>query len=115
MSPGRQQQMSSYRTPVDDNVRTGFFCSLCCEAFLYVIGPIFFGLYLFEGLGKKPEPAYDCYANNYYDYGVAGVMDIDDPYWINVSEMYRILLGILFGTSLFALLVMVPLRACFGL
>lgn len=108
--------MGSYRTPSnDDRNRTAFLSGLCCEAFLYLLGPIFYGLYLFEGLGKKTEPAFDCYANWYYDYAVPGIMDVDDDYWVNVSELFRIILITEFVISLFALLVLLPLRLCFGL
>ena len=66
-------------------------------------------------MGKKTEPAFDCYANWYYDYAVPGIMDVDDDYWVNVSELFRIILITEFVISLFALLVLLPLRLCFGL
>jgi hypothetical protein len=109
--------MGSYRTPntADDNNRAGFLCGICCEALCYSVLPIFYGLYLFEGLGKKNEPAFDCYANWYYDYAVPGIMDVDDEYWVNVSELFRAILIAEFAITLFALLVLLPLRLCTGL
>ena len=77
---------NSVRQTVESNAYSGFLCGIACEAFLYLIGPIFYGLFLFEGLGKKTEPAYDCYASWYFDYAIPGIMDIDDDdEWINVT------------------------------
>tara|TARA_B110000305_G_C19202384_1_gene521810 strand:- start:429 stop:575 length:147 start_codon:yes stop_codon:yes gene_type:complete len=46
-----------------------------------------YGLYLFEAIGKKEEPDYDCYANKYDMMALPGIMDIpmDESSWINVS------------------------------
>ena len=42
-------------------------------------------------------------------------MKIDDDFYVNVSELFRIILITEFTVSLFALLVLLPLRLCFGL
>lgn len=114
MSPYRGQEMA-YETPIDERGLTGFLFGICCEAFLYLLGPIFYALFLFEVLGKKLEPNFDCYANIHYDYAIPGVMNISDGDWMNVSYLYRVVLITGLAVSLFNLLILLPLRACFGL
>ena len=55
-----------------DNRARNFLCGIFFEAIAYSIGPVVFGLYLFEAVGKKTEPAWDCYANWYYDEAAPG-------------------------------------------
>ena len=84
MQAGQQMAMD-YAGRIQERALQGFLCGTCCEGFCYLIGPIFFALFLFEGLGKKMEPAYDCYANPHYEYAIPGVMEIDDGDWMNVT------------------------------
>ena len=86
----------------------------CCETFCNAIWPIIFGLFLFEAVGEKSTPSYDCYANNDDNYPIAGIMDIKDDYWVNVSFRFRVILYFGFITSLVATFILMPLKLYFA-
>lgn len=62
------------------DMQSKFVRNLCCETFLNCIMPVIYGLFLFEVLGKKEHPGFDCYATEESMFGIAGIMDIKDDY-----------------------------------
>lgn len=79
------------------------------------IMPIVYGLFLFEVLGKKESPGFDCYASEDTVFAVPGIMDIKDDYQVNVSRRFRIILNIGFYTSLGNVLILMPMKAFYGM
>ena len=86
MMPNQMNYMNTM-TPTSEQGYQTFLCGLCCESACQLVWPIVYGLYLFEAIGKKEEPDYDCYANKYDMMALPGIMDIpmDESNWINVS------------------------------
>lgn len=57
-----------------------------------MVVPILSACFLFDALGKKSQPEYDCYANNDDEIAIPGVMDMDDEYYVNVTRRFDIIL-----------------------
>ena len=91
-----------------------FLMSTCCELLCNAIWPIIWGIFLFDPFGMKSEPSYDCYANWDDNYATAGVMDIDDSYWTNVSLRFRVIMWIGFVGSLCVTLILMPTKFFYG-
>ena len=92
-----------------------FMRNLCCEVLMNCIMPVFYGLFLFEVLGKKESPDFDCYATEETTFAIPGIMDIKDDKVANVSYRCRVILNVGFYTSLVNVLILMPMKAFYGM
>lgn len=100
-------------TAQKEQLITGIWRSFTCELVGAITWPILYGLYYFDGIGKKKDPSYDCWALKNSKIPIAGVVELSDDRARNVTESFDIVLGIGFYTTMVNLLILMPLKYFF--
>ena len=108
---------NSWNTPTREQSYSRWLCFVFCEFFFHIIWPVVYGLYLFGVLGAQNEPQLDCYADRYNPEAVPGLMaNMDEGTQLtNVSHQFRATLMFLFVSTLFIVVILVPLKLFFGM